>query len=174
MAFASPTKRITFWQVLLPVFEIVQEKLIAGHPDAKMEIDLIRDTLLQICQLVRSSPNNNANELKLEQLTDTAETEMKTLAKYVEGKALYTSLLKLYSSVYKEMRDLVQANSTETNQEAELQPAQPYLNHMLKSKRKLRKLWQETRDPKVKTELNRTSKAIRRMISKERKECSSD
>jgi hypothetical protein len=164
----SPLDKSEIWcKSTVAVFEVWYEKLITDHPDAKTEIDLIQDTLLQICELVCNSPNRNANELKLEQMTDTATTEMETLSKYVDGKALYTGLLKMYSSVCKEMRDLLQANSNETNQEAELQPELPYLNHLLKHKRQLRKLWQETRDPKIKTELNRTAKTIRRMLSKE-------
>jgi hypothetical protein len=42
----------------------------------------------------------------------------------------------------------------------------PGLDRVLKHKKRMRKLWQETRDPGCKTSVNPVSKAIRRMIRK--------
>jgi hypothetical protein len=42
----------------------------------------------------------------------------------------------------------------------------PGLDHLLKHKQRLRKLWQETRDSACKTAVNRVTKAIRRMTRK--------
>jgi hypothetical protein len=42
----------------------------------------------------------------------------------------------------------------------------PGLEWLLKYKRRIRKLWQESQDPGCKTEVNWVSKAIRRMARK--------
>jgi hypothetical protein len=42
----------------------------------------------------------------------------------------------------------------------------PGIDHLLKQKRKRRKLWQETRDPKCKTAVNWVTENIRRMVRK--------
>jgi hypothetical protein len=42
----------------------------------------------------------------------------------------------------------------------------PDLDHLLKHKRRLGKLWHETRDPACKTAVNRVSRNIRRMVQK--------
>jgi hypothetical protein len=42
----------------------------------------------------------------------------------------------------------------------------PGLDRLLKNKRRLRKLWQETRDPEFKTVVNWVTKSIRRMTRK--------
>jgi hypothetical protein len=42
----------------------------------------------------------------------------------------------------------------------------PVLDRLLKHKRRLRKLWQETRDPKSKTAVNWVAKSVRRMTRK--------
>jgi hypothetical protein len=49
---------------------------------------------------------------------------------------------------------------------SELNNDLPGLDRLIKYKKRMRKLWQETRDPGCKTAVNRVSKAIRRMIRK--------
>jgi hypothetical protein len=49
---------------------------------------------------------------------------------------------------------------------SELNNDLPSLDRLLKYKRRMRTLWQETRDPGYKTGINRVSKAIRRMTRK--------
>jgi hypothetical protein len=166
MEFAPLSKSKIWWRIVLFVYDEVHEKLISDHPDAKREVDSIRSTLLQIWQLLENVTEENGNGAKLEQVTETAETEAKILYKYVAGKALYAGLLNLFSSVCKELRDSLQENIDEINQEAELQPEPPYLNYLLKRKRMLRKLFQETRDPKLKTEIIWVSKTIRKIVRK--------
>jgi hypothetical protein len=134
----------------------------ADYPDAKTEIDLLVTTLAQILQLLPTT-EVNANGHKWEQLADTVETEMKILHEQAHGQELYTALLRLFSSVYKETRHNLQENNAEPI-EAAIHPELPDLDHLLKHKRKLRKLWQDTRDPKLKTEINWVSKIIRRMV----------
>jgi hypothetical protein len=51
---------------------------------------------------------------------------------------------------------------TKLNQKYEI----PDLDRLLKHKRKLRKLWKETRDPKCKTAVNWVTQNIRRMVWK--------
>jgi hypothetical protein len=166
MEFAPLSESKLWWGIVLFVYDHSHEKLIADHPDAKMEIGLIRSTILQIWQLVENLKEENGKGAKLVQITETAETETKILYKYVAGRALYAGLLKLFSSVCKELRDSLQENTDQTDQEAELQSEPPYLNYLLKRKRMLRKLFQETRDPKLKTEINWVSKTIRRIVRK--------
>jgi hypothetical protein len=164
MAPASVTKCKIWWVVKHVMFDLEYEGLIANHPEAKMEIDQLRATIAQISQLVYDSLEVNVDGAKWEQISDTVQTETEILYKYVHGEALFTALLSLYTSVYKEMRDSLQAKSMEANQEAALQPQLPELDDLLKYKRKIRKSWQETRDPKVKTDLNWVSKTIKRMV----------
>jgi hypothetical protein len=47
---------------------------------------------------------------------------------------------------------------------SEVNPELPGLDRLLKQKHRLRKLWQETRDPDCKTAVNWAKNAIRRMI----------
>jgi hypothetical protein len=50
--------------------------------------------------------------------------------------------------------------------EADINNDIPGLDRLLKHKQKLRKLWQETRDPACKTAVNCVSKAIKKMTHK--------
>jgi hypothetical protein len=164
MSLAPLSKYKLQWLVLLTVFEEKYEMLIAVHPEAKMEIDLVVATLVKISQLLSNSSEANVSGEKLEQLTHHAQTEMEFLHNHMDGKEMYTALLCMFSLVHKEMRDSLQANDMEANQEAAMQPEHLDLAQLLKHKRELRKLWQHSRDTKVKTDLNRVSKTIRKMI----------
>jgi hypothetical protein len=49
---------------VLASYDEKYEKLIADHPDAKKEIDLVRASISQIGQLVQNSPKVNGNDAK--------------------------------------------------------------------------------------------------------------
>jgi hypothetical protein len=168
MPLAPLTKCKIWWLVLLTSLEDEYETLIEVHPDAKMEIDQIGTILVQISQLLRNASEENVDGEKWQQLVYASRKEMKILYHYTDGQALFTALLRLFSTVYNEMGESLQANSVEAETEAALQPELQDLEHLLKYKKKLRKLWQQSRDPKVKTDLNRVTNAIKRMIRRNR------
>jgi hypothetical protein len=89
------------------------ESLIADHPDAKQEIDLVRTAIATIGQFIQKSPGLNGNGTVWKQLTARAEEEKGVLCKYFDGKALFTGLLRLYNSVHREMWDSLQPESKE-------------------------------------------------------------
>jgi hypothetical protein len=168
MSLAPVTKCKLEWLVLLTVFDEEYETLIVVHPEAKMEIDLVVATLVKISQFLRNSSEANVSGEKLEQLTHDVQREMKILCHHTDGREMFTALFRLFAAVYTEMRNSLQANDMEANQQAAMQPEHPDLAQLLKHKRELRKLWQHSRDPKVKTDLNRVSRKIRKMIRRMR------
>jgi hypothetical protein len=70
------------------------------HPDAKKEMDLVRDSAAQIRQLVQNLPKVNGSGTKWKQLADGH-----TLCKFLDGEALITVLFHTYAATYKKMRD---------------------------------------------------------------------
>jgi hypothetical protein len=81
--------------VLAP-FDERYEKLMADHPDAKKEVNLVRATIVQIGQLVQNSPEVNGNGAKWKHLADRAEADRHMLCKLLDGWALFTGLFHTY------------------------------------------------------------------------------
>jgi hypothetical protein len=79
--------------------------LIADHPDAKEEIELVHTALVTIGQLVQTSPHVNGNGSVWKQLADRVEAERGVPCKHLDGKALFTAILRLYAATHKEMKD---------------------------------------------------------------------
>jgi hypothetical protein len=95
MVLAAITQCETRRRVVLASFRERYEKLIADHPDAKKEMDLVRNSAVQIRQLVKKSPKVNGNNTKREQLAD-----RHTLCKFLDGQALITGLFHTYAATY--------------------------------------------------------------------------
>jgi hypothetical protein len=76
-------------------FDKQYETLIANNPDATEEINLIRTGLIQIGQLIQTSPQQNGNGATWKRLVDKAESEKSVLCKHLDGKALSTRMLQL-------------------------------------------------------------------------------
>jgi hypothetical protein len=88
-----------------------------NHPDCLEEIRLIQAGLITIGQLINSSPCNNGNGTMWREITTRAETERAVLCKHLEGKALYSALLRLYATTHKELRDSLQPEREEPFEE---------------------------------------------------------
>jgi hypothetical protein len=61
MAPVGPTQCETRWRAVLASFDKQQETPIANNPDSTEEIYLIRTGLIQIGQLIQTSPQQNGN-----------------------------------------------------------------------------------------------------------------
>jgi hypothetical protein len=101
---AGPTACEALWKEVLASFASQEEELRADHPDAKEEIELVHTALVTIGQLVQTSPRVNGNGIVWKQLADTAEAEREVLCKHLDGKALFTTVLRLYALTHREMK----------------------------------------------------------------------
>lgn len=154
--------------VLLISFDNEYEVLIAVHPEAKVQIDMIGAILVEISQFLRNSSEETFDGEKWEKFLEEIKLETKILYRHMNGQALFDALLHLFSTVYEEMRDSLQAISVEANQEATMQSELPDLDDLLKQKRTLKNLWELTRDPNVKNILNRVSRSVKKMAQRNR------
>jgi hypothetical protein len=100
---AGPTACEVRWKEELASFANQEEQLRTEHPDAKEEIYLVQSALVTIGQLVRASPRVNGNGIAWKKLADTAEAERVVLCKHMDGKALFTAILRLYAATHTEM-----------------------------------------------------------------------
>jgi hypothetical protein len=108
----GPTACETRWKEVLASFASQEEELLAAHPDAKEEIELVHTALVPIGQLVQASPRVNGNGVVWKQLADRAEAERGVLCRHLDGKALFTAILRLYALTHREMEDSL-LNTTE-------------------------------------------------------------
>jgi hypothetical protein len=88
-----------------------------NHPDSLEEIKLIQAGLITIGQLINKSPRNNGNGTTWKEITARAEAERTVLCKHLEGKALYSTLLRLYATTHKELRESLQPEREEPSEE---------------------------------------------------------
>jgi hypothetical protein len=79
-------------------------KLIAGHPEAKKEMDLVRASVVQISKLVQNTTKVTGTGAKWKQLTYRAEADRHTLCKFLDGEALFSCLVHMYTTTHKETR----------------------------------------------------------------------
>jgi hypothetical protein len=108
---AEPTQCEGRWSGVLASFDRHYESLIADYPDAKQEIGLVQTAIATLGQLIQISPSLNGNGTVWKQLTVRAEEEKSVLCKHLDGKSLFTGLLRLYNSVHREMSDSLQPES---------------------------------------------------------------
>jgi hypothetical protein len=88
-------------------FENNHKELLEGHPDCSEELALLITGLHTIRQLIHISPPVNENGAVWKELIARAEAERAVLCKHLDGKALFTAMLRLYSARHREMRDSV-------------------------------------------------------------------
>jgi hypothetical protein len=86
----EPTQCEIRWSGVLASFDRHYESLIADHPDAKQEIDLVRTAIATIGQLIQKSPSLNGNGTVWKQMTVRAKEEKGVPRKHLDGKALFT------------------------------------------------------------------------------------
>jgi hypothetical protein len=118
MAPEGPTQCETRWRAVLASFDKQYETLIANNPDATKEINLIRTRLIKIGQLIQTSPQQTGNGATWKRLVDKAENEKSVLCKHVDGKALLTGMLRLYTATHREMEDSLLPECAQGKEEA--------------------------------------------------------
>jgi hypothetical protein len=116
---AGPTACEQRWKAVLESFANQEPELIAENPDAKEEINLIHTALVTIGQLVHMSPRINGNGVIWKELAEKSEPEPQVLCKHMDGKALFTAVLRLYAAMHREMRESVVHHTEEDHAQNE-------------------------------------------------------
>jgi hypothetical protein len=68
-------------------------------------MDLLQTALLTIGQLIHILPPVNGDGAVWKELLAKSETERRVLCKHLEGKALFTAMLRMYAAIYRELRE---------------------------------------------------------------------
>jgi hypothetical protein len=105
---AGPTACGKPWAEFLASFERNIEDLLAKHQDSIEKIGLIHTGLITIGQLINISPSVNGNGASWKEITSRAEAERIVLCKHLEGKPLFTAMLRLYAATHRDLRDSLQ------------------------------------------------------------------
>jgi hypothetical protein len=90
---------------VLPSFDKQHETLITNNPDATEEINLVRTELVNIGQLIQTSSPQNGNGVTWRRLVGKAGNEKNVLCKHLDGKALFTGMMRLYAAIHRELED---------------------------------------------------------------------
>jgi hypothetical protein len=85
-------------------FEKNDEDLARSNPDCQEELELLRNGLRTIGQLIHTLPSISGNDDVWKELISKSETERTVLRKHLDGKALFRATLRLYAAVHREMR----------------------------------------------------------------------
>jgi hypothetical protein len=100
MVDAKLTQCETRWRaVFASVDDERYEKLIADHPHAKKEIDLVQVSIVTTGQLAQNSPKVNGHGAKSKKLADRAEANRHTLCEFLDGEALFTGLFHVHAAL---------------------------------------------------------------------------
>jgi hypothetical protein len=118
MGPVEPTQCETRWTAVLASFDIQYEALIVNNPDATEEINLIRTGLIKIGQLIQTSKQQHGNGATWKRLVDKAENEKSILCKQLDGKTLFTGMLRLYAAIQREMEDSLLPEYAQAKEEA--------------------------------------------------------
>jgi hypothetical protein len=103
----GPTVYETRWDKIISSFKSNHKDLLEGHPDSSEELALLRSDLHTIRQFIYISPQVNGNGAVWKELIARAEAERAVLCKHLNGRALFTAMLRLYAALHKELRDSV-------------------------------------------------------------------
>jgi hypothetical protein len=90
---------------VLASFDKQHETLITNNPDATEEINLVRTEPIKIGQFIQTSPPQNGNGVSWKRLVNKAENEKNVLGKHLDGKALFTGMMRLYAAIHRELGD---------------------------------------------------------------------
>jgi hypothetical protein len=112
----GPTVCETRWAEIISSFERKHDELLAGHQDCSEELALLRTGLQTLGQHIRISPPANGNGGLWKELIARAETERAVLCKHLDGKVLFTAMLRLYAAIHREMRDSVMPANQQPNE----------------------------------------------------------
>jgi hypothetical protein len=102
---AEPTACETRWAKIIASFEGKHTELLQAHPDCSEDLALLGTGIHSIGQLTHISPPANGNSVLWKDLVARAEAERVVLCKHLDGKALFTAMLRLYAALHKELRD---------------------------------------------------------------------
>jgi hypothetical protein len=91
----------------LASFERQHDALIEAHLDSNEEIVLVRTLILTIRRFVHISSRVNGNGAVWKELTEKAEAQRTVLCKHLDGKALFTGMLRLYAATHRKMKILL-------------------------------------------------------------------
>jgi hypothetical protein len=91
--------------LVLASFDKQHETLIANNPNATEEISFVQTELVKIGQLIQTSPPQNGNSVTWKRLVDKAENEKNVLCKHLDGEALFTGMMRLYTAIHRELED---------------------------------------------------------------------
>jgi hypothetical protein len=105
---AGPNAYEKRWAETLSSYERNMVEITKIHPDSLEIIRPIQADLITTGHLINSSPRNNGNGKIWREIITRAEAERAVLCKHLEGKALYSALLRLYATTHKELRDSLQ------------------------------------------------------------------
>jgi hypothetical protein len=101
----GPTVCETRWSTIVATFQKNRDDLLTRHPDCIEEIDLLQTALLTIGQLIHISPPVNGDDAVWKELIANSETERRVLCKHMEGKALFTAMLRMYAAIHRGLRE---------------------------------------------------------------------
>jgi hypothetical protein len=87
------------WGKIVTSFSNNYDVIVARHPECTEKLGHIRTALHTIGQLIHISPPVNGNGALWKGLVTKAETERTVLCKYLDGKALFTGILRLYAAI---------------------------------------------------------------------------
>jgi hypothetical protein len=107
----------TRWAAIISSFEGKHDELLEEHPDCTEELALLRTGLQTIGHLIHVSPPANGNGRPWKELVAKAEAERAVLCKHLEGKALFTAMLRLYAATHRELRDSVVSANLQPSEE---------------------------------------------------------
>jgi hypothetical protein len=96
---AGPILGETRWGEIVTSFNNNYDDLVTRHPDCTEELGRIRTALHTIGQLIHISPAVNGNGALWKGLVAKAEAERTVLCKHLDGKALFTGVLRLYADI---------------------------------------------------------------------------
>jgi hypothetical protein len=125
------------WAKIISSFEGKHNNLLEAHPDCSEELALLRTGLQTIGQLIHISPPANGNSREWKELVARAEAERVVLCKHLDGKALFTAMLRLYAALHRELRSSIlpaQQTSTEEFREQRRRKRNPSDEQAKKSK----------------------------------------
>jgi hypothetical protein len=101
------------WGIIISSFEKNHDDLLEGHPDSSEELAFLRTGLHTIGRLIDISSPANGNGGLRKELIARAETERAVLCRQMDGKALFTAMLRLYAAIHREMRDCPAGQTTD-------------------------------------------------------------
>jgi hypothetical protein len=81
--------------------------LLEKYPDAAQELRNTRAALIKIMQSVKESPQVNGNGSTWKKLEDRAEADRNSLCRHLNGKAVFTGLVHLYTTTHRGMVESV-------------------------------------------------------------------